>query len=62
MHGTYPYGQPSNLPNTNPLHPIQPYIVQTPQPGSIGFGVDPNPAFTAAINRLAAALEKLAEV
>jgi hypothetical protein len=58
MH-TYPYGVPTNVPNTSPI-PLQ-ACPAGPQLGSLGFGMDPNPAFTAAINRLAAALEKLAE-
>lgn len=51
-----PCGDP---PTNYPAMPA-PYF-NYPQPGSIGFGMDPNPAFTAAIDRLAAALEKLLE-
>ena len=46
----------TNVPNTNPG-----YLNPHPGPGSMGFGMDPNPAFTAAINRLAAAIEKFNE-
>jgi hypothetical protein len=49
--------------NPTPMQglPPNPYQQNGPFPGSLGFGMDPNPAFTAAINRLAAALEKLSE-
>lgn len=45
-------------PTTNP------YYIPLPHPGglgSVGFGIDPNPSLTAALNRLAAALEKFNE-
>jgi hypothetical protein len=55
---------PQNQYNPTPMQGLNPYPSQGgygPLPGSLGFGMDPNPAFTAALNRLAAALEKFNE-
>lgn len=50
------FTQPNNIPNTNP-YPQQPVPIPSVWPAIM----DTNPAFTAAINRLAAAIEKLIE-